>query len=130
MRPALTIFTQKTYLWLAQLFCRSQHPYRQVPTVHIFVVSALLEPLQAGPCVRRLGLEIKGPPDHLQADSSMRAEAAKAYALIREALEADPLLPLALHLDIHLSEAGSPLRSAAARLLTWMAYVDAVLCCG
>ena len=43
----------------------------------------------------------------------MRPEAAKAYALIREALEADPLLPLALHLDIHLSEAGSPLRSVS-----------------
>ncbi len=60
----------------------------------------------------------------------MRPEAAKAYALIREALEADPLLPLALHLDIHLSEAGSPLRSAAAHLMTWIADVDAVRCCG
>ena len=47
----------------------------------------------------------------------MRPEAAKAYALIREALEADPLLPLALHLDIHLSEAGSPLRSASVHLV-------------
>ena len=66
-------------------------------------------------------------PDHLQADSSMRPGAAKAYALIREALEADPLLPLALHLDIHLSEAGSPLRSAAFDL--WRSTHCRAWCC-
>ena len=43
-------------------------------------------------------------------DGSMRASAAKAEALIGDALAIDPAHPLAIHLYIHIAEASDPRR--------------------